>query len=137
MPDGSSSTRRRKASTTGFVGGLLEHTLHVTQICDFFCKLYPMLNRDLLLCAAMLHDMGKLKELSRFPANDYTDEGQLLGHIVIGAMEVQKHIEAIPDFPERTASELIHCILGSSRRAGIWFPEETGAGGGHCLKLCG
>lgn len=95
----------------GFVGGLLEHTLHVTQICDFFCKLYPMLNRDLLLCAAMLHDMGKLKELSRFPANDYTDEGQLLGHIVIGAMEVQKHIEAIPDFPERTASELIHCIL--------------------------
>ena len=95
----------------GFVGGLLEHTLHVTQICDFFCKLYPMLNRDLLLCAAMLHDMGKLKEISRFPANDYTDEGQLLGHIVIGAMEVQKHIEAIPDFPERTASELIHCIL--------------------------
>ena len=48
----------------GFVGGLLEHTLHVTQICDFFCKLYPMLNRDLLLCAAMLHDMGKLKEIS-------------------------------------------------------------------------
>lgn len=95
----------------GFVGGLLEHTLHVTQICDFFCRLYPMLNRDLLLCAAMFHDIGKMQELSRFPANDYTDEGQLLGHIVIGAMEVQKHIDAIPDFPKNTASELIHCIL--------------------------
>lgn len=95
----------------GFVGGLLEHTLHVTQICDFFCRLYPMLNRDLLLCAAMFHDIGKLTELSRFPANDYTDEGQLMGHIVIGAMEVQKHIEAIPGFPKHTENELIHCIL--------------------------
>lgn len=95
----------------GFVGGLLEHTLHVTQICDFFCKLYPMLNRDLLLCAAMFHDIGKLTELSKFPANDYTDEGQLMGHIMIGAMEVQKHIEKIPDFPKHTANELIHCIL--------------------------
>ena len=73
----------------GFVGGLLEHTLHVTQICDFFCNLYPMLNRDLLLTAAMFHDVGKLSELSTFPANDYTDDGQLLGHIMIGAMEVQ------------------------------------------------
>ena len=95
----------------GFVGGLLEHTLHVAQICDFFCNLYPMLNRDLLLTAAMFHDIGKLTELSTFPANDYTDDGQLLGHIMIGAMEVQKHIEQIEGFPKRTASELIHCIL--------------------------
>ena len=95
----------------GFVGGLLEHTLHVTQICDFFCNLYPMLNRDLLLTAAMFHDVGKLSELSTFPANDYTDDGQLLGHIMIGAMEVQKHIDQIAGFPKRTASELIHCIL--------------------------
>lgn len=95
----------------GFVGGLVEHTLHVTQICEYFCKLYPMMNRDLLLAAAMFHDIGKLKELSKFPANDYTDDGQLLGHIVIGAMEVQDHIDAIDGFPKRTASELIHCIL--------------------------
>ncbi|MCD8156652.1 MAG: HD domain-containing protein [Clostridiales bacterium] len=95
----------------GFVGGLVEHTLHVTQICEYFCKLYPMMNRDLLLAAAMFHDIGKLRELSKFPANDYTDDGQLLGHIVIGAMEVQDHIDAIDGFPKRTASELIHCIL--------------------------
>ena len=54
-----------------------------------------MLNRDLLLTAAMFHDVGKLSELSTFPANDYTDDGQLLGHIMIGAMEVQKHIDQI------------------------------------------
>ncbi|MCD8216905.1 MAG: HD domain-containing protein [Clostridiales bacterium] len=95
----------------GFVGGLVEHTLHVTQICDYFCKLYPMLNRDLLLTAAMFHDIGKLQELSKFPANDYTDDGQLLGHIVMGAMKVQEHIDAIEGFPRRTATELIHCIL--------------------------
>ena len=70
-----------------------------------------MLNRDLLLTAAMFHDVGKLSELSTFPANDYTDDGQLLGHIMIGAMEVQKHIDQIEGFPKRTASELIHCIL--------------------------
>ena len=59
----------------------------------------------------MFHDIGKLTELSTFPANDYTDDGQLLGHIMIGAMEVQKHIDQIEGFPKRTASELIHCIL--------------------------
>ncbi|MCC8151070.1 MAG: HD domain-containing protein [Lachnospiraceae bacterium] len=95
----------------GFVGGLVEHTLHVVQICDFLCKLYPMLNRDLLLTAAMFHDIGKLQELSKFPANDYTDDGQLLGHIVMGVMKVQEHIDAIEGFPKRTATELIHCIL--------------------------
>lgn len=59
----------------GFIGGLLEHTLSVTKICDFFCTLYPMINRDLLLTAAMFHDIGKVNELSDFPENDYTDDG--------------------------------------------------------------
>ena len=94
-----------------FVGGLLEHTLNVTRICDCFARLYPTLNRDLLLCAAMFHDIGKLEEISRFPANDYTDEGQLMGHIVIGAMQVQERIKAIPNFPKTLELELIHCIL--------------------------
>ncbi len=95
----------------GFVGGLVEHTLHVTQICDFFSRLYPQMNRDLLLCAAMFHDFGKLSELSPFPANDYTDDGQLLGHIVIGANRLQQRIDAMEGFPHRLASELLHCIL--------------------------
>ena len=80
-----------------FVGGLLEHTLSVVKLCDFFCKQYPLLNRDLLLVAAMFHDIGKTKELSVFPENDYTDEGQLIGHIIIGAQMVQEKINASAD----------------------------------------
>ena len=67
----------------GFVGGLLEHTLSVTKISAFYADCYSILNRDLLISAAMFHDIGKLDELSTFPENDYTDEGQLLGHIMI------------------------------------------------------
>ena len=95
----------------GYVGGLLEHSLSVTQMCDFYCKQYPILNRDLLLTAAMCHDMGKMVELSTFPANDYTDDGQLLGHIMIGAEMISDRIREIPDFPKRLAAELKHCIL--------------------------
>ena len=94
-----------------FVGGLLEHTLSVVKHCDFFCKQYPLLNRDLLLVAAMFHDIGKTKELSVFPENDYTDEGQLIGHIIIGAQMVQEKINAMPGFPKKLENELIHCIL--------------------------
>ena len=66
----------------GFVGGLLEHTLSVVKMCDYFAGFYKEINRDLLLTAAMFHDIGKTKELSVFPENDYTDDGQLLGHIM-------------------------------------------------------
>ena len=95
----------------GFVGGLLEHTLSVVKMCDYFSKQYPLINRDLLLTAAMFHDIGKTKELSVFPENDYTDDGQLLGHIVIGTMMVADRIKEIPGFPAKTAAELKHCIL--------------------------
>ena len=95
----------------GFVGGLLEHTLSVAKMCDYYSSCYPQLNRDLLLTAAIFHDIGKTKELSRFPENDYTDDGQLLGHIIIGTEMVGKGIRAIPGFPEILAVELKHCIL--------------------------
>lgn len=94
-----------------FVGGLLQHTLAVVRLCDLYCKQYPTLNRDLLLTAAMLHDIGKIHELSAFPENDYTDEGQLLGHLVMGAEMVNQKIAKIPGFPKKTANELRHCIL--------------------------
>ena len=71
-----------------------------------------MLNRDLLLTAAMLHDIGKLYELSAFPENDYTDSGQLLGHIVMGTMMIRDKIrDFVPEFPTKEANELEHCIL--------------------------
>lgn len=95
----------------GFVGGLLEHTLSVVKLCDYYAGYYKTLNSDLLLTAAMFHDIGKMQELSRFPENDYTDDGQLLGHIMIGTEMISERIRQIPDFPPRLASELKHCIL--------------------------
>ena len=95
----------------GFVGGLLEHTVSVTRNCDYFAQNYPFLNRDMLLTAAMFHDIGKLKELSTFPENDYTDAGQLLGHIIIGTEWIGEKIREIDGFPEVLANELKHCIL--------------------------
>lgn len=95
----------------GFIGGLLEHSLSVTKLCNYYCTAYPMLKRDLLLTAAMLHDMGKTKEIAPFPLNDYTDDGQLLGHIVMGAEMVGEKVRDIPGFPKVLASELKHCIL--------------------------
>lgn len=94
-----------------FIGGLLQHTLAVTKLCAFYCEQYEKLNRDLLLTAAIFHDMGKINELSAFPVNDYTDDGQLLGHIVMGVEILGHKIREIEGFPPKLASELKHCIL--------------------------
>lgn len=95
----------------GFIGGLLEHTVSVAELCSFYCSKYSMLNRDLLITAALLHDMGKVYELYEFPLNDYTDEGQLLGHIVMGSEKISELAKDIPDFPTKSLNELKHCIL--------------------------
>ena len=94
-----------------FVGGLLEHTLGVVKLCGFYVQQYPFLNKDLLFTAALFHDVGKLKEISNFPENDYTDDGQLLGHIVMGCELVGFGCRHIKNFPKKLISELQHCIL--------------------------
>ena len=94
-----------------FVGGLAEHTLGVTNLCHFFCRNYPYLNRDLLIAVALLHDIGKTKELSKFPRNDYTEEGQFIGHIIIGVQMIDEKLREIPGFPVLLANEVRHCIL--------------------------
>jgi 3'-5' exoribonuclease len=105
------SSSAAKTVHHGFVGGLLEHTLSVTKLCDYYCHAYPVLNRDLLLTAAMCHDIGKTKEISPFPENDYTDDGQLLGHIVMGSQMVAERAAKIPGFPHVQLTQLQHCIL--------------------------
>lgn len=100
-----------KSMHHGFMGGLLEHSLAVAKMCDYYTTYYPVLNRDLLITAALLHDIGKVYEISKFPENDYTDSGQLLGHIVMGTMMVRDKINEIPEFPGKAANELEHCIL--------------------------
>lgn len=83
----------------GFLGGLLEHSLSVTRLCVKIAENYPFLNRDLLITCAALHDAGKVKELAPFPKNDYTDEGNFLGHIVMGYEMIQQKIAGIEGFP--------------------------------------
>ena len=100
-----------KAVHHGFIGGLLEHTVSVAKLCAFMADTYTILNKDLLLTAAMLHDIGKLEEISPFPENDYTDDGNLLGHIYIGAAKVSERCHAISGFPKKLEAELVHCIL--------------------------
>ena len=95
----------------GFVRGLLEQTLSVTKHCEYYCAAYPVLKRDLLITAAICHDIGKTKEFSLFPENDYTDDGQLLGHIVMGTEMIGQKARTIPGFPPVLEAELKHCIL--------------------------
>lgn len=116
VEDEAFAARFRRASAAksihhGFIGGLLEHTLSVAKLCDYYCTAYPILNRDLLLTAAICHDIGKVHEISPLPTNDYTDAGQFLGHIVVGSEMVGKKAEEIPGFPEMLEMQLKHCIL--------------------------
>lgn len=95
----------------GYMGGLVEHTLSVTQICDFVAPRYKYVDRDILIASAMLHDVGKVLELSEFPVNDYTDDGQLLGHLIIGAEMIKDAAAQIEGFPKQLESLLKHCML--------------------------
>jgi len=100
-----------KSMHHSYVGGLLEHTISVTEICDFMSTRCELINRDILICVALLHDIGKIFELSDFPVNDYTDDGELLGHISIGADLISKQIDQIENFPRDLRASVIHCIL--------------------------
>ena len=119
----------------GFSGGLLEHTLSVTRMCDYFATSYSILNRDLLLSSAILHDIGKVKELSDFPDNDYTDEGQLIGHIVIGVEMINDAIRSIPGFPEKLAHELKHCIVAHHGELEYGSPKKPALAEASCTDM--
>ena len=108
----------------GFIGGLLEHTLSVAKLCDYIATNYPAVNRDLLITAAIFHDIGKVQELSGFPENDYTDEGQLVGHIVIGTMMISERIQTIAGFDKTLANELKHCILSHHGELAFGSPKK-------------
>ncbi|MBT1075607.1 3'-5' exoribonuclease YhaM family protein [Geobacter grbiciae] len=94
-----------------YLGGLLEHSLAVARLVDTIIPLYGGLNRDLLVAGALLHDVGKVREMTYQRSFDYTDEGKLLGHITIGVEMVQERIAAIPGFPTELAMLLKHMLL--------------------------
>lgn len=107
-----------------FAGGLLEHTLSIVKFCEYLANTYPLLNKDLLCAAALFHDIGKTRELSTFPENDYTDEGQLLGHIVIGVEMIGEAVRTIDGFPEKIANELKHCVVAHHGELAFGSPKK-------------
>ncbi|MEG8947672.1 3'-5' exoribonuclease YhaM family protein [Rosettibacter firmus] len=94
-----------------YLHGLLEHTLEVVKICELMCEIHPEINRDLLITGALLHDFGKTQELNYDASFNYTDKGKLIGHITICALEVEKAILKVENFPEDLKNQLIHLIL--------------------------
>lgn len=93
-----------------YYGGLLEHMVHVTQMALSFSSIYPM-NTDLVITGGLLHDIGKLSELSPVPDNDYTDVGRLMGHISLGAMMINVESHRIPEMTNENRKLLEHIIL--------------------------
>jgi len=94
-----------------YLGGLLEHSLAVASLVDAIVPLYNGLNRDLLITGALLHDVGKVREMLFSRAFDYSDEGKLIGHITIGVEMIHERTCQIPGFPPELAMQLKHLIL--------------------------
>ena len=93
------------------IGGLLEHVVSLIDLMRLVASHYPELNRDLLLAGVVLHDIGKIEELSCARGFGYTTEGQLLGHIALGQAIVRRKIDSISDFPRPLAIVIEHLIL--------------------------
>jgi 3'-5' exoribonuclease len=94
-----------------YVGGLLEHTIRVVDICEKATGAYELLKRDILIAGALLHDLGKIKGYSGKGFFDYTDEGRLVGHIISGIELIDRKLDLIPDFPANLALQLKHLII--------------------------
>lgn len=100
-----------KAMHHVFLGGLLEHSLAVSALATDIAARYPQANRNLLIAGALLHDVGKVAELSYERSFNYTDEGKLLGHIMIGVQMIEDRIRDIEGFPHQTGVLVKHLLL--------------------------
>lgn len=113
-PECAAKLKRAPAAMTmhhAYLGGLLEHVVSLCGLAKHITQHYPEVDADLLLTGIVLHDIGKTQELSYSRAIAYTEEGQLLGHIVIGLGMVQRKVDAIPDFPKPLAALVEHLIV--------------------------
>lgn len=93
------------------IGGLLEHTLTVLELCRRIVPFYHHANPSLLLCGALFHDVGKIDELQAGYTVEYTDEGRLLGHILLGEIIVQRLVSTLPEMPKRKLDLVRHLVL--------------------------
>jgi 3'-5' exoribonuclease len=107
-----------------YLGGLIEHSVGVAEICDFAAGQHPEMNRDLLVLAALLHDVGKIKEYSVSTTIEYTDEGRLKGHLVIGERLVGNYCDRVDGFPPKLKMLLSHLILAHQGHKQFSTPVE-------------
>jgi 3'-5' exoribonuclease len=110
-----------------YIGGLLEHTLSMTILADRIAIHYGGIDRDMLIAGAILHDVGKIKELVYDSKIDYSDEGRLISHIVIAIELLDEKLQLIPDFPQQQANLLKHMIVShhGAREFGSPEPPKT------------
>lgn len=108
----------------GCIGGLIEHSVAVAEICDFIASRSYGLNRDLLVLAALLHDVGKIREFSATTIIEYTDEGRMEGHIVLGERFVRNMSERVEHFPSRLRMLLSHLMLSHHGHRDFSSPVE-------------
>jgi 3'-5' exoribonuclease len=94
-----------------YTGGLLEHSLEVVRFCEAACQLFPALQRDVLITAALLHDIGKTKEYTASPSIEISDEGRLIGHVAVGLRMLDRALAQLPCFPPKLADHLSHLLL--------------------------
>jgi 3'-5' exoribonuclease len=106
-----------------YLGGLLEHTLSLALLTEKVVEHYGGLDKDLLLTGAMLHDIGKVKEFEYDRSIDYSDEGRLISHIVIGLDMIEKKINQIEDFPEKAGILLKHLIVSHHGSRELGSPQ--------------
>lgn len=106
-----------------YIGGLLEHTLHVAKLCQRIHELFPSLDYSLLMTGAILHDIGKIREFAVETSIDISEEGMLLGHIPIGAQMVRDRLDGI-DMPQREALKVLHIILSHHGRLEYGSPKK-------------
>ena len=108
-----------------YLGGLIEHTLSVTQVSAMLAEHYqPHIDRDLLIAGALLHDIGKVREIGARAGFPYTDEGKLLGHIVLGMQMVAEAAQGVPDLTPQRLTLLQHLIASHQGRYEWQSPRE-------------
>ena len=119
-----------------FVHGLLEHSLSVAKLVQKVVDNYDDLNKDLTVSGALLHDIGKVYETSDYPKNDYTDEGQLIGHIIKGYYIVSNKMDTIKGMPEIEKTELLHLILSHHGQLEFGSPKLPSLMEAQVLAFC-
>jgi len=106
-----------------WLGGLLEHVISLLTLADRVAPHYPLLNRDLLMTGVILHDIGKVRELSWEIGFEYTVEGSLLGHIQIGTALAERAMDSLPNFPPRLKTLVLHMILSHHGKLEFGSPK--------------